>query len=152
MRVIFHCKGRNDDLQLKTIVSDLEYTRWRIMKGLNDNIKRIRNDKNIVFRIVRLLMRLGKKMGMEEFLNLMENASESVSVYDYKVEKTDDGIKLEMTVRDLYFDIIENIPVVGIVEKVFKNKRHFVDEVIKSLRNEYGYESITFEIEEEKKV
>lgn len=152
MKILYECKGRNDDLQLKVLSLDLEYTKWKIMKGLNDNIKRIRNDKNIVFRISRLLIRFGKRMGMEEFLKLMENASESVSVYEYKVERTDDGIKLEMTVRDLYFDIVENIPVVGIVEKVFKNKKHFVDEVMKSLKNEYGYESITFKIEEEKKV
>lgn len=146
MKLLFECRGRNDELQLRALGSDLEYTRWRIMKGVNDNVKRIKNDRNLVFRLMRLVMRLGKKMGIDEFLNLMENASESLSIYEYKIGKTGDGIVLEIEVRDLYFDIVESIPVVGIVEKVFKNKKHFADEVEKSLKNEYGYEIIRREI------
>lgn len=139
INVSFHCKGRNDDLQLGLLKSDLEYTKWKIMKGLNDNIKRIKHDKNVAFRLTRLLMRLGKKMGIEQFINIIETASESYSVYDFKVEKTVDGIVLEMEIKDFYFDLVENLPLVGLIGKVFQSRKHFMNEVEESLKNEYGY-------------
>ena len=128
-------------LKEKLLDADLNHTKYILMDELHDTAEKLKNDRGMVFKIVRLFSRT--KMGQVNFdtftAGLETLSGMEIGLFDYSMEHIGTDISLVIQIDDVYFDLLQmSIPLAkGILGKLLSGKKKFVDEIKKSIENDY---------------
>lgn len=120
-----------DNLKMKRLNYDLLHTKYILLDELRNTAIKIRNDKNLLFKILKIL---GGRITLEMLEQGFEIASkEEFNLFDFSIDKIgEDKIRLEIKVDDVFFDIQ-----FGVFSEFLGSKREFIKKIEKSIRNDY---------------
>jgi hypothetical protein len=141
MKVEILIRGLND-IQKKLIRADFEHTKWLIYDEMYKTIDKLKGNRGMQYKIVNMLSGITafSKLTVESFVTALETMkTANVNLFDYSVRDMGEaGTFVEMTVDDIYFDILRTVPVMGSILRIMGDgKTAFVSKIEKSLRNDY---------------
>lgn len=148
------------NLKIELLKADMEHTKYILMDEMQKTVDKLKGDRNLQFKIVRLLSKVTAltNVTMESFALALENMSTSMELFKWEVfpDLPEKKATLMITVDDTFFEIFKMMPAGRFLSIFFESKKNFIKRVEKSIKDDYTdkYNLIiedTDEGEEEKK-
>ena len=132
------------NLKIELLRSDMEHTKYILIDELQKTVDKLKNDRNLQFKIVRLLSKVSSvtNITMETFALGLENMSmHGAELFKYEVypDMPEKKCTLMIDVDDIYFELFRQMPMVGrFLSVFFESKKGFIKRVEKSVKDDYS--------------
>ena len=127
------------ELKKKVLEADMAYTQLILVDELDDSIKRLKGDRNAMFKIVNLLSKISYFSNLTiEMMILNLESMKLFNLMEYSVKYDGDITILDIDVNDEYFEIFDKVPMIGkFISMVSGGRNKFVKEIEKTVLDNY---------------
>ena len=129
------------NLKIELLRADMEHTRLILFDELQKTVDKLKGDRNLQFKIVRLLAKVTAltNITMESFALGLENMSMNPDLFKYEVypDLNEKRCTLMIDVDDTFFDLFKQMPMGRFLGVFFESKKGFMKRVEKSIKDDY---------------
>ncbi len=130
------------NLKIELLRSDMEHTKFILMDELQKTVDKLKGDRNLQFKIVRLLSKVTAltNVTMESFALALENMSTNMELFKWEVypDLPEKKCTLMIDVDDTFFEIFKMMPAGRFLSIFFESKKNFIKRIEKSVKDDYS--------------